>query len=231
MRGLTRLVLSHPRLVTLFWLLLAAVGGALAPRTVDALSYEFALPGEPAYEANEAILERFGTGGPDVDPLVLVATGDGAEQAVVRVAEQAAGAVEGTRVVTAADRGAEALVAGDGATAVALMYPPPVPGPEPYAEALPAVEQVVAEAGAGDGPSVGLTGVFLLEESSSGGDRGVLIEILLGAGGALIVLALVFGSLLAGVPLLVAAIAIPTTFLALLGLTQRAPTWSSSCSF
>jgi len=48
----------------------------------------------------------------------------------------------------------------------------------------------------------------------------VLIEIIFGATGALIILALVFGSLLAIVPLVIASVAILTTFLCLLGLTQ-----------
>ena len=48
---------------------------------------------------------------------------------------------------------------------------------------------------------------------------GVLVETLAGAFGALVVLAFVFGSFLALVPLLIAAVAILTTFLAVLGLT------------
>ena len=48
---------------------------------------------------------------------------------------------------------------------------------------------------------------------------GVLVETLAGALGALVVLAFVFGSFLALVPLLIAAVAILTTFLAVLGLT------------
>ena len=47
--------------------------------------------------------------------------------------------------------------------------------------------------------------------------------------GALVVLALVFGSLLAGLPLLVGGVSILGTFLALLGLTELTEV-SSSCS-
>ena len=47
----------------------------------------------------------------------------------------------------------------------------------------------------------------------------MLAETLAGAAGALLVLAFVFGSFLALVPLLIAAVAILTTFLAVLGLT------------
>jgi RND superfamily putative drug exporter len=46
------------------------------------------------------------------------------------------------------------------------------------------------------------------------------VETLLGGLGALIVLAIVFGSLLAGVPLVMALVSIPTTFLVIWGLTR-----------
>jgi RND superfamily putative drug exporter len=55
-------------------------------------------------------------------------------------------------------------------------------------------------------------------EASEG--SGVLVETLAGALGALVVLAVVFGSLLAPVPLLIAAVSILGTFLAILGLTE-----------
>ncbi|MGH9030098.1 MAG: MMPL family transporter, partial [Acidimicrobiales bacterium] len=69
------------------------------------------------------------------------------------------------------------------------------------------------------GYRVGLTG---LSELSSGGSTkgpGVLVETLIGGAGALLVLAFVFASFLALVPLLVAVVSILTTFLVVLGLT------------
>lgn len=56
-------VLRHRVVVVLVWVGLAGLGGALASRMVDALSYEGALPGQPAYEANQDIVARFGSGG------------------------------------------------------------------------------------------------------------------------------------------------------------------------
>ncbi len=55
--------------------------------------------------------------------------------------------------------------------------------------------------------------------SASSGTSGVLAETLVGGLGALVILILVFGSFLAFVPLLVAFVAIPTTFLLVWGLT------------
>ncbi len=216
MGRLSRWVLAHRGLVALAWLAIAVTGGLNATRTVDRLSYEFALPGQPAYETNQAIHDRFGGGGAD-DPLLLVVRGDDAQTSVANIAQQAARTVPGTRVVTASDPGGEDLTADKGRVSVAVLYPRAVSGPESYAAAQPRIERVVSQART-DGVDVELTGFVLLSEGA-GGDRSILVEVVLGGLGALIVLALVFGSLLAGVPLVVAAVSILGTYLALLGLT------------
>ncbi|NHA69796.1 MMPL family transporter [Phycicoccus flavus] len=212
----TAWVLRHRLLVVVVWAAVAVAGGVTAPRTVERLTYDFALPGLPAYETNTTITERFGTGGAD-DPLLLVVRGADAEGSAARVARQVRRAVPGTRTVTAEDAGAASLTTRDGSVSVVVVSPPVTPGPEPYAASLPALQRLAAEARDG-GVDATLTGFTQLTEGS-GGDRGVLVEVLLGGAGALVVLALVFGSLLAGVPLLVAAVSILGTFLALLGLT------------
>ena len=48
MTALTDWVLRHRRWVALAWLLIAAAGALAAPRAVDRLSYDFALPGQPS---------------------------------------------------------------------------------------------------------------------------------------------------------------------------------------
>lgn len=224
MRRWTAVVLRHRLVTVLAWLVVAVTGGATAPATVDALGYDFGLPGQPAYETNTEIVEQFGGGGRN-DPLLLVGTIEGEsvrdgnrlarfEAAVDRVAS----AAPRTRVVTPTD-GGDALIGDAGHVAVALLYPPVKPGPEPYAGTLPALEQAAGQTEFAGHP-LELTGAGLLAEGSGGGDRGVLVEIVLGGLGALIVLALVFGSLLAAIPLLIAAVSILGTFLCLLGLTM-----------
>ena len=210
-------VLRHRAVVAAFWLLVALAGGLLAPTTVDRLSYDFALPGQPAYEANTRIADEFGGGGAD-DPLLVVVEGPDAESGAGDVAGAIEQQVPGTRVVTAADPGAGSLTGEGDEVSVALVYPPVTPGPEPYAASQDRIEAIVSEAGAGSGRAT-LTGFLLLAEGGGGGDRSVLVEVVLGGAGALVVLALVFASLLAGLPLLVAAVSILGTFLALLGLT------------
>ena len=63
------------------------------------------------------------------------------------------------------------------------------------------------------------TGLAELQAGNDTKGPGVLAETLIGAAGALAVLAFVFGSLLALLPLLIAAVSIMTTFLITLGLT------------
>ncbi|NAZ80431.1 MMPL family transporter [Kineococcus sp. R8] len=222
MARLATFVLRHRLLVVLLWVGVAVAGGLTAARTVDRLSYEFGLPGAAAYETNTRIQAEFGGGGL-VDPVVVTAGGPAgtyADAAAVRdftaSVQRVAGAAPGTRVVSPAD--APALVSPDGRRAVALLYPRVVPGPDPYAAALPAL-QAAADGVRAVGSPLQLTGTVLLTQDGGGGDRGVLAEVVLGGAGALVVLVLVFTSLLAAVPLVVAAVSILATFLALLGLT------------
>ncbi|GAA4097099.1 hypothetical protein GCM10022248_80320 [Nonomuraea soli] len=65
----------------------------------------------------------------------------------------------------------------------------------------------------------GATGLEPLEPEGGGEGLSLAVELAIGAGGALVVLAFVFGSLLALVPLVVAAVAILVSFLAVYGLT------------
>lgn len=226
MSRLATYVLSHRAVVALVWLAVAVAGVATAGRTVDALSYDFGLPGQPAYETNTQIQQIYGGGGVN-DPLVLTSTAaDGSlgtpdeQRSFSSAAEQIAASAPGARVVTPANSDPTSLVSADGTQAVALLYPRVVPGPEPYVGALPAIEDAVAKSRV-EGKPLELTSTVLLAEGGSGGDgRSILVEIALGGAGALLVLVLVFGSLLAGLPLLVAAVSILGTFLALLGLTQ-----------
>jgi RND superfamily putative drug exporter len=66
------------------------------------------------------------------------------------------------------------------------------------------------------GSKVGVTGEDVLASGGDSGGPGIIVEVLLGAVGALIVLAFVFGSFLALLPLVVAAASIMATFIMLL---------------
>jgi RND superfamily putative drug exporter len=224
MSRLTNWVLAHRWWVVVLWVTVAGVGGALAPRAIDRLSYDFSLPGQPAYEANRDITGTFGNGGA-VDPLVVTVAlprGRTVDEPAVR-AELAAAfgrlAQPRWRVVSVLDSTDPVLVSADRATTYALVYPPVVGGPAPYAAVLPQLEGMLAGTRVAGAP-VRVTGVEPLRDGGGGSERRpIIVEIALGAGGALVVLLLAFGSLVALVPLLMAVIAIATTFLLVLGLT------------
>ncbi|HEV7712480.1 MAG TPA: hypothetical protein VGP16_30090, partial [Asanoa sp.] len=155
----TEWILRHRRLVMLGWLVLAVVGGALAPRTIDRLSYEFSFPGQPAYEANQRIERTFGGGGGAVDPLVVTVTlpaGRAVTEPSVR--EELGTALAplrrpGWRVASALDVADPApFISADGRTTFALVYPPFTPGPGPYAAALPQIEETLASTPVGGAP-------------------------------------------------------------------------------
>jgi len=205
---LTRWVLAHGRLVALAWIVVTTAGLWAAATISDSLSQSFTAPGRPAYEANEEIVRVFGTGGV-VAPVVLVTQTGDRKEARSRL-ERVARAVQGARVALPGDRGAGALVSGDGRTAAALVFPPPgTPAPDTNPRAVAALTKAAA------GTGVQVTGVDALNEDAGGSGAGVLVETVAGAAGALIVLIAVFASLAAVVPILIAAVSILGSFLAL----------------
>ena len=212
-------VLRHRKLIVCVWILLAVVGAWAASSIDDHLSKSFDAPGRPAFEANKEIVETYGNGGL-IAPFVLVAdpsegtlAGGGNEAAFAAAAKEVAVAVPGSRLAGPGAGGpAKAFESADGKVGYALIYPPPGPeAPDKNEGALTAVQDAAARQSVGGEP-LRVTGIEALSEDSGGGGAGLLIETLIGALGALIVLALVFGSWLAIVPLIIAGASILTTF-------------------
>src|ERR1700753_4020173 len=212
-----RFVIAHRWWVLATWLLLAVAGGYAAPKAISALTYDFGLPGQAGYEANQQIVQQFGSGGDNAPVLrVLVDGRQLVSAASARTIMQAAGkAAPGARVVSYA--GQRSLLAADGRTGIVLVYPHPVPGADAYAAALPALQHAASTLRRSGVPVV-VTGQDALQNGGGGGS-GVLAETLFGGAGALVVLGLVFGSFLALMPLAIAAGSILTTFLIVWGLT------------
>ena len=218
MSVLARLVIAHRRWVLLAWLLLAVAGAFAAPRATSALSYDFGLPGQHGYQANQRIVRQFGSGGDNAPILLVVDAGTGrlTPSSAGPVAHAAAAAAPGSRIASFADNAS--LLSADRRTGVVAVYPKPVPGSDAYVMALPALKAVATNATRSGGPSVVVTGEDALA-SGGGGGSNVLVETLFGGIGALVVLVLVFGSFLAVMPLIVAGVSILTTFLIVWGLT------------
>lgn len=219
MARLAHWVLAHRAIVLLTWLVLAVAGGATAPHTVSNLSYDFKLPGKQSTAANERILQTFHSGGSN-DPIVLSAkvpdglrvTDPAAVRDLASVDARIAKALPGARTTSYASTRDPALIGRDGRTTALVVYPVPVPGASPYASSLQTLRTALSSATVAGAP-VRISGVDALQEATGSGRRGVIFETLLGGLGALIVLALVFGSFLALIPLLIAALSILTTFL------------------
>ncbi|MXM68580.1 MMPL family transporter [Streptomyces sp. HUCO-GS316] len=224
MERMTRWVLSHRLPVVLVWVVLTLAGGALSGSTIDKLSYESRLPDKPSQAANDALAQRFAQTGGKNAPLLLVVTvpqGTTVDDDGVRkqwgdlIAEVTP---KGGRSVSYAGPGGESLVSRDQRTTVALVYPPANRSNVPYAQSLPGIKAAVEHTKIAGAP-VELTGQPVLSGRDSGATRSPIYETLIGALGALVVLALVFASGLAIVPLLMALVAIPTTFLLVRGIT------------
>jgi len=219
-------VLTHKLLVVLFWVILTVVGGASSNSATNALSQRFELPGREAYDTNIAIVHQYGNGG-GIDPVVPVVTlpvGTTVHSAGVRAQLSAAfarvaAALPGSRLVSWANTGNPAFVSRDGRTTFGMVY---LPYPRKFTDSILSqtkIQGALATATVA-GSHFHVTDIDLLANGSTGGTGpGLLVETLLGGFGALLVLIFVFRSFMALVPLLMAAVAIPTTFLLVWGLT------------
>jgi RND superfamily putative drug exporter len=224
-RSFTRWVLHHRLLIALVWLVVMVVAFASVQSSVDALSSEFNLPGRESSKANDLIYAKYGNGGDRVNgplvPVVQLPEGTTVDSPGVREELRAAfgaigAAVPGSRSADFAGTGDRVFVSKDGHTTFGVIWYQP--STDPFGGAGDALDDArTAAAGVTvAGSPVRITGFDALasaDEASTGPD--VLVEVMIGGLGALIVLLFVFGSLMAFVPLLMAAIAIPTTFLVL----------------
>jgi len=223
---ISRFVLRHKGVVVLFWLAVLVAGGAASAKLSSRLSPQFALPSAASYQANQQILRLYGNGGngnPEV-AVVRLPPGQDADSPAMRQALGRAFAavttrLSGLRVADYASTGDRPFVGRDGRTTYGLVFTPytgelspPSLGPQITAAMTPRLPP---------GSTVAVTG---MNELRSGGQArqgfGVLAETLLAGTAALAVLAFVFGSALALVPLLMAAVAIPGCFLAIYGLAE-----------
>jgi putative drug exporter of the RND superfamily len=229
MASLTRWVLAHKRIVVVFWLVLTLVGMASAGSATKALKQKFSVPGKEGWVTNEQIARDFhGTGG-NTSPLLPVVTlpagktvaSPGVKQELAALETRVAKVLPGARIAGYAATGSDTFVSKDRRTTFMLAYPTPDPkesfgnNPEAAKHATAALKGATIA-----GAPVHITGYDALStQSGGGGGPGVLLEALLGGFGALLVLAFVFGSFLAIVPILMAIASIMTTFLVVWGLT------------
>jgi RND superfamily putative drug exporter len=222
MRRLGEMVLRHRLLIVVAWVVIAVAGGAVASTVTNRMTVNFSLPGQPGDTAANKIIAAFHNGG-NTSPILATITlpqGQtitGHEAEVAKAFASVGSADVPLRVVDEANTGDRAFRTSDDRTAYAMVF---YPFPQSFTDVVPT--KVVKDAVQGAAPSgavVGVTGMDALATGDDSGGNGVLTETLLGALGALAVLLFVFASLLAFLPLVVAAVSILTTFLLLLPLT------------
>ena len=221
MATLTRWVLAHKRLVLGLWLVVA-IGGLAAMRPAgDALSEQFNLPGTEAFVANSRVAAVYGNGG-DVAPLVPVVTvpkgrtvdSPGVAGQLAAALAKVQAALPNARVASYASTHDRAFVSADGRTTFALVSTAARGGVNP-GQAEARIAQTALTGVTVGGAPVRVTGLDALRAASAdgGGGTNLVIEGLVAGVGALLVLAFVFASFMAVVPLIMALVAIPTTFL------------------
>jgi len=229
MSSITRWVLAHKRIVVLFWIVTTIIGIATVNKAVNAMDQKFSVPGKESWETNVKITQLYGGTGGDTAPIVPVVTlphgktvsSPGVHRQLAAADRKLEQALPGSRLASYASTGDSAFVSPDRRTTFSIVYPQPDKN-STFGENTDAAKRATAALRGVTvaGSPIHVSGFDALQ-NDSGGDSGtgVLLESLLGGGGALLVLAFVFASLLAFVPLLMAIVAIMTTFLLVYGLT------------
>ncbi len=225
----TRWILSHKRIVAMFWVVVTLIGIATVGTSTSSFSKTFSVPGREGFTTNARILKTYHGGGGNYAPLVPVVTlpsGVSASSPAVRaglerIESKLRQAIPGTRTVSFADTADKAFLSSDGRTTFVLAYPPP--DNESFGSNTKAAKKATAVLH-GDtiaGAPVHVTGIDALQNQTGGSNGpGVFLESMFGGLGALVVLGFVFASLLAFVPILMAIVSIMTTFLVLWGVNS-----------
>ncbi|KAA2265391.1 MMPL family transporter [Solihabitans fulvus] len=226
MHVVTQFCLRHKGLVVLLWLVLTAAGALATGSAVDGLTHSFATPGMSGYDANLHLAQRLGIDGneqPTIATLTLP-SGQGMDTAAGRdiAARTFAAANQAGHLAVAdyANTGNATLVSADSRTTWAV-FDMPNPDTPSGAGVMEGIEPAL-KAAAPEGVAVSVTGFEQIQTTAgpSSGGPSVLVETLIGAAGALVVLLFVYGSAIAIVPLLIAIPSILTTFLLILGVER-----------
>ncbi|MFC9636294.1 MMPL family transporter [Streptomyces mirabilis] len=230
MEKLSGWVIRHRLVVGLSWLVITVVGMLVAPSLSGRLQPGTHVTG-PGYTANVQVARSYG--GATQDPAVVVLdlpTGQTVNspqaQAILRAVDRGiATAAPGLRLVSYASTGSRTLVGTGGTSTIVLAYPPK-PGDDMDTDQIDALTRAVTAAA--PGLTVHGTSLRALEagNTTGGGNSSVTGELIIGAIGALVILAWVFGSLLALLPLVMALISVLTMQLLVYGLTFLMPSSS-----
>ncbi|MCA1680695.1 MAG: MMPL family transporter, partial [Actinobacteria bacterium] len=181
------------------------------------------MPGREGFETNRDLAQIYGNGG-DVAPIVPVVRlpqgktvdSPGVTQQLEAALGRVKVALPDARLTSYASTDDRVFVSDDGRTTFALVYIPAKGGVDPGQSEARRAQAALDGVTVGGSP-VEVTGLDALRGAAADGGEGTSTSVLVGtlaaAVGALVVLAFVFASFTAVVPLLMALVAVPTTFL------------------
>ena len=216
MERLAKLVIRRRFWVIGIWVGLTVFGAFAAGKVADRWLEDFSIPGASGYEANQRAAAKLGNG--EIFPFVLVLRADGDVTKVPGVEEaieKAGAANPGSRVSSYFNTNEDVYLSEDRSVTFANLYAPGQAGFEGV-DLVP-TEKALAAA-LPDGVEGYVTGVDALYAEASEGESGseppsVLVETMIGALGALVILLFTFGTAPAiAMPLLIALVSILNTF-------------------
>jgi putative drug exporter of the RND superfamily len=225
MTNLTHFILRHKRLVALGWLAMVVAGVFTIGGTVHRMTNDFSLPGQ-SFRVDNQIAAQYGNGGSQSPYVAVLTAAPGERVTDPAVAAQAGRAfdairrvVPDVRIADYASTGNRAFVTTNNRTTYALVYTTPVTGfggPDVSPTIQAALNRTVPP-----GWQAGLTGSALLQNgSTSAKGTGIIAEAAIATIGSLLILALVFGSFLAFLPVIIGGVSVLSTFLVVGGLTE-----------
>jgi RND superfamily putative drug exporter len=220
---MTHFILRHKLLVVVIWLALCAFSIATVGRLGPRLDYRYITPGQPGYEANLKITQRFGLDAEfeAILPILQLPPGTTMDSADARAAAaktfSAAYTAGPLAVADFATTSDPLFIIDQGrATWALISIPNPDYGPGKGIEGR--VPRVLENA-TPPGYTLTVTGFAQMLSNAGPNKANMLKGIMIGAGLAFLTLFLVYGSPIAVLPILMAIPAMCVTFLAVQGLT------------
>ncbi len=226
MQRFTAALLRHRLLVVLVWVALTVVGGLMVGKATKGMSHLYATPGLAGYDTNQAMKKQLGIDGGEAPVIAVLKMPAGQSMNAAAGRKLAADAFsEAARLaghvalIDYATSHDQRLISSDGRTTWAF-YDVPNPDKGVYRNTEASLTPALAKANP-PGARMTVTGNEALQNAgASGGGLSTLTETLIGGAAALVVLAFVYGSALAVMPILMALPSILVAFLAMYGLEQ-----------
>jgi putative drug exporter of the RND superfamily len=231
MQRLSKFTLAHRRLVVGLTLVLTVAGGGALALLLPNVTETYDAPGLPAYEANHRIVSTYGTGGRERPfvPVITLASGrtvdtPGVTEALRRSFDAVSRETH-ARTVSYVDSRDRRFVGDDGRVTFGLVFGNPVEqGGIPGSALGEGIDLDVGIEAAmrphlPPGAALHVTGLDQLATGEDTGGLNVPVKLLITIGAAILVLAWIFRSRLAFVPLVVSFVAIPISFLGVLALS------------